>query len=92
MRQIKIISGMDNYIQFLNAVRPYYEIKNGIEVKSMMGEKLIAILCPDGTCIGKNVDDLITVGTLVEVRAGTAEMADDVANKFITLGFAEDVV
>ena len=89
-RTIKIIQGMADCFAALNSFSPYHEKKNGVKVRSDMSENLVSIRSPDGTYIGKNSDETLTTGTLAEVHAGTAQIADDVSDRFIALGFAID--
>jgi len=90
-RTIKIIEGMSGFFDILNSYAPYHEKKNGVVVSSELPDKLVTIRCADGSCLGKNVGETLTVGTVAEVYAGTSEIIDDVADRFIELGFAEEV-
>lgn len=90
-RKIRITLGMKHYIDGLNAIRPHHDKNNNSGASSLMAGFLVTIRCPSNVCVGKNAGDVMTVGTIAEVHAGTHEITSDVANDFIIHNFAEEV-
>lgn len=83
---------MDNFIQTLNSTLPHHQKKNGCVVKSAINNTVVAVNCPDNVVVGKNVNDLLSVGTSTEVVNSQAEITNEVADAFITQGWAEEVL